>query len=44
MDDILKNLRGYKLSAADGKRVAEIENLLTTLDWDGIIREAKEAL
>ena len=44
MDDILKNLHGYTLSAADGKRVAEIEKLLTELDWDGIIKKAEEGL
>ena len=43
MDDILKSLHGYRLSEADGKRVANIERLLAVLDWEGIIREAKEA-
>lgn len=44
MDEILKSLRGYCLPEADRARVAEIENLLTGLDWDGIIQTVNDAL
>ncbi len=43
MDSILKDLKNYSLSQADSERVANIEKMLTELDWDGIIREAKKA-
>ncbi|MCR5324042.1 MAG: response regulator [Lachnospiraceae bacterium] len=42
MDNILKNLHSYNLPESDAKRVADIEKLLTELDWDGIIREVRE--
>ncbi|MBO4900661.1 MAG: response regulator [Lachnospiraceae bacterium] len=42
MEDILKDLRGYRLPEADKDRIAKIEGLLTQLDWDGIISLAGE--
>lgn len=43
MENILKNLHGYRLPEADRERIAGIESMLTELDWDGIIRLAGEA-
>ena len=42
MEDILKDLRGYRLPEADKDRIAKIEGLLTQLDWDGITSLAGE--
>lgn len=44
MDYILKDMHGYRLPDADGARIARIEELLTKLDWDGIIQTAKEGM
>ena len=44
MEDMLKNLRGYRLPKPDARKVSEIERMLTELDWDGIIRTASEDL
>ena len=44
MDGILSDLKGYSLSDADRSRVSTIERALTELDWEAIIKEAKEAL
>ena len=44
MDDLLKNLRGYRLSLSDREKLSDIEKMLTELDWDGIINKAGEAL
>lgn len=40
MDDIIKELHGYSLPEADRKKLAEIEKMLTELDWDGIAKVA----
>lgn len=39
---ILKDLRRYRLPDPDMERIAEIERMLTELDWDGITRTAGE--
>jgi putative nucleotidyltransferase with HDIG domain len=44
MEEILASLHGYRLPGEDSDRIAEIEGLLTGLDWDGIIKLAQEAL
>ena len=44
MDEILKDLRGYELPGPDQERIAGIGKMLTELDWDGIVKAAKEAL
>ena len=44
MENLLKDLRGYSLTAADEERVDKIEELLNGLDWDGIISIAEETL
>ena len=38
MEDILNDLRGYRLTEADRERISKIEQLLTELDWDGILK------
>ena len=40
MDEILKNLRGYRLPPSDREKVSGIAKLLTELDWDGIMKMA----
>ncbi|MCR5403651.1 MAG: response regulator [Butyrivibrio sp.] len=42
MEDLLKELRGYRLSSKGRDRISNIERKLTELDWDGIIAEVKE--
>ena len=42
MDDILKDLKGYKLSEADKDVLNRIEGMLNSLDWDGIAAAAGE--
>lgn len=44
MEDLLKDLRGYSLPAADEERINKTGELLTGLDWDGIIGIAEDAL
>ena len=44
MEDILKHLRGYRLSPSDRERLSDISKMLTELDWDGIMKKAGEAL
>ena len=44
MDDILKNLHGYRLPPSDRERLSDIEKMMTELDWDGIMKKAGEAL
>jgi len=44
MDDLLKNLRGYRLPPSDREKLSDIEKMLTELDWDGIMKKAGEAL
>ena len=44
MDNLISDLRGYKLESEDANRLSQIEKLLTELDWDGIIKAANEAL
>ena len=44
MDDMLKDLAAIRIPDADRKNIAEIEKLLSGLDWDGIIRAAGDAL
>ena len=44
MDGLLKELHGYSLPEADRRRIADIEKLLTELDWDGILNKAREAI
>lgn len=44
MDDMLQNLRGYRLSPSDRERLSDISKMLTELDWDGIMKKAGEAL
>ncbi|MCR5685594.1 MAG: response regulator [Lachnospiraceae bacterium] len=44
MEDILKNIRSYALPDPDREKIAKIERMLTELDWDSIIKTAKEAL
>ena len=44
MDDMLKDLAAIRIPDADRKNIAEIEKLLSGLDWDGIIRVAGDAL
>ena len=42
MDNMLKSLHGYRLPKKDRERIAEIEKLLTELDWEGIMKKAGE--
>ena len=42
MEDILKNINGYSLPPDDRKKMDDIGRLLTELDWDGIVKIAKE--
>ncbi len=44
MEDLLKDLRKYGLSEKDEERIGRIGNMLTELDWDGIVQTAKEGL
>ena len=43
MDDLLKELKGYRLKPQDKERITEIENRLSLLDWDGIVSAAEGA-
>ncbi len=43
MEEVLKQLKIYRLSPEDKKRVEEIEKRLMSLDWDGVARAAGEA-
>ncbi len=38
MEDLLKNLEGYALPAADREKIGKVQELLTQLDWDGIMQ------
>ena len=38
MEDLLKSLEEYALPSADKEKVAKVEELLTRLDWDGIMQ------
>ena len=42
MDEILGNLRGFRLPEADRESVHSIEIMLSRLDWDGIKHKAGE--
>ncbi|MCR5419393.1 MAG: response regulator [Lachnospiraceae bacterium] len=42
MDEILGNLKGYRLRQADRERIRSMEIMLSQLDWDGIINKAGE--
>ncbi|MCR4618001.1 MAG: response regulator [Lachnospiraceae bacterium] len=44
MDEIIKNLRGYRLPPLDNEKLSEIEKMLMELDWDGIMKKAGETL
>ncbi len=44
MEDLLKELMGYRLAPADDEIIGKVEKSLTRLDWDGIIRLAEDAL
>ncbi|MCR4909195.1 MAG: response regulator [Lachnospiraceae bacterium] len=44
MEELLKNLRTYRLAPADEKTVGSIEKMLTELDWEGITQAAEKAL
>ena len=44
MDNLISDLRKYKLESEDADRLSQIEKLLTELDWDGIEAIAREAL
>lgn len=44
MEGIIKDLKGYRLSAADSDRLHRMEDMLMQLDWDGISSIAKEVL
>ena len=43
MDEILGNLKGYRLRQADRERIRSMEIMLSQLDWDGIIKIVSEA-
>ena len=38
MDSFLKDLKSYKLPSEDKEKIARIEQMLTELNWDGIIK------
>ena len=40
MEDLLKELKGYRLSEADEELLKKIEGMLLELDWEGIIKAA----
>lgn len=42
LEDLLKDLRGYRLPEEDDLRIGRIESLLTNLDFEGIARIAGE--
>ena len=42
MDDMIRRLKGYRLSEEDEKRIRKIEELLMQLDWEGISSIIKE--
>lgn len=44
MENLISDLRGYKLGPEDANRLSQVEKLLTELDWDGIEAIAREAL
>lgn len=44
MENIIKDLREYRLSEADIEAVKDIENRLMELDWDGIIETARKVI
>ncbi len=44
MDDIIKSLRGYRLSERDEKNIKNVEKQLSELDWEGIKDTAGKAL
>ena len=41
MEDIIKDLREYRLSEEDRSALNRIEDMLMQLDWDGIVRIVK---
>ena len=44
LENILKDLKGYRLSDTDIEAVKDIENRLMELDWDGIIDTARKVI
>ncbi|MBR5419859.1 MAG: response regulator [Lachnospiraceae bacterium] len=42
MESLLKDLRGYALPDKDRKKLTELEEKLNGLDWDGMIKIARE--
>ncbi len=44
MDDILRQLHGYKLSEKDGEILKSLEKCFIELDWDDMIRIVKQLL
>ncbi len=44
MENLIKDLRGYKLPEQDAERVTGIEGMLNELNWDGIIKTAGEGM
>ena len=42
LEDIIKQLRGYRLPEEDSKRIGKIEALLNELDWDSIMATVSE--
>ncbi|MCR4793113.1 MAG: response regulator [Lachnospiraceae bacterium] len=44
MEEMLADLKGYKLSGSDANNVSKIERMLTELDWDGIIQLVSEKM
>ena len=43
MEDLLRELKGYKLTNEDAEAVRMMEDRLMQLDWDGIIEAARNA-
>ncbi len=43
LEDMLKDLKGYRMPPADRENMNRIEGLLNALDWDGICELAKNA-
>ena len=44
MEAILKDLKKYRLPGPDAERISSMEGMLTELDWDGIVKTAKEGI
>lgn len=44
MDNMLKETHRFRMAEEDVKRIDRVEEMLTELDWDGIIKAAEEAL